>query len=490
MFERYTEKARRVIFFARYEASQFGSKTIETEHLLLGILREEKELSISLLGSVEPFESIRAEIERGTSVREKIHTSVDLPLSNENKRVLAFAAGEAEKLRHKHIDTMHLLLGLLREEKCFAAKLLLERKLNLERARAEVGRFYAGEGRVQFSRRPRVSISEFGIDLTKQAWQDTLPKLVGRETELERMIQVLCRYTRDNVVLVGEPGVGKKTIVYGLAKRIAEGAVPALDGKTILSLDLAVIASGIKSRGQFEESLESIAQELNRKGLILFIDNLHSLAQSQRFLALVNVIKPGLMGGRIQCISTATPAEYAKTIEASPWLEQRFIVIAVKPPTETETLAVLAEAKERLQRFHGVTYTDDAIQYAVFHSSCYFPKNSLPEKAIDLMDEAGARVKLRQTRLPDELLALQKRIKFLENRHDRAINNHEFEKARYYADELKKERENLKESRKKCGLPDEAQAVVAREKIEQIVAEQTGLSIELLRKSKMGDKPA
>lgn len=493
MFERYTERARRAIFFARYEASQFGSKTIETEHLLLGLLRAEKELSISLLRSSESFESIRAEIERSTLVGERVPTSVDLPLSNESKRVLAFAAEEGEKLGHKYIETGHLLLGLLREEKCFAAKLLHDRKLSLERARAEVGRLYApGEGRVQPSSRPRVSISEFGIDLTKQAWQGTLPKLVGREAELERMIQVLCRYTRDSVVLVGEPGVGKKTIVYGLAKRIAEGAMPSLEGKTILSLDLAVIASGIKSRSEFEDNLESILQGFyeDSNGVILFIDGLHNLAQNHRFLALANIIKPGLTDGSIQCISTATAAEYAKTVESVPWLEQRFIVIEVKAPTEAEALAILAETKERLQKFHGVTYTDEAIQYAVFHSSSYFPKQSLPEKAIDLMDEAGSRVKLRQPSLPAEVREVQKRVRVAEERQAAAITNHEFEKARYYSEELKRERENLKESRKKCGLPDEAPAVVSREDIEQIVAEQTGLSIELLRKSKRGEKTA
>jgi ATP-dependent Clp protease ATP-binding subunit ClpC len=288
---------------------------------------------------------------------------------------------------------------------------------------------------------------------------------------------------------VGEPGVGKKTIVYGLAQRISECLVPGLDGRTILSLDLAVIASGIKSRSRFEENLESILLELAEREhrLILFIDGLHMLAQKHQFLSILNVIKPGLLDGSIHCIGTATAAEYAKTVETTPWLEQLFTVIAVKPPAQAEAVQVLARVKERLQSFHKVIYSDEAIQYAVFHSSSYFPYGSLPEKAIDLIDEAGARAKLRRAPLPEEVVVIRRKVRFIQIRHDTALNNHEFEKARFYADELKKERAILEAVEKKHNLNEQAGSKVGRAEIEQIVAERTGLSLELLRQSNAGD---
>jgi ATP-dependent Clp protease ATP-binding subunit ClpC len=276
MFERYTEKARRVIFFARYEASQFGSPYIETEHLLLGLLREDKALTNRFLRSHASVESIRKQIEGHTTIREKVSTSVDLPLSNECKRVLAYAAEEAERLSHKHIGTEHLLLGLLREEKCFAAEILHERGLRLSTIREELARTSQEKSAPQRGQRESSLLSEFSRDLTQSAMDNQLDPLVGRDNEVERVVQILCRRTKNNPVLIGEPGVGKTAIVEGLAQRIADGEVPSfLADKRILALDLSLIVAGTKYRGQFEERLKTIMKELmESQNSIIFIDEL------------------------------------------------------------------------------------------------------------------------------------------------------------------------------------------------------------------------
>jgi ATP-dependent Clp protease ATP-binding subunit ClpC len=482
MFERYTEKARRVIFFARYEASQFGSPYIETEHLLLGLLREDKALTNRFLRSHASVESIRKQIEGHTTIREKVSTSVDLPLSNECKRVLAYAAEEAERLSHKHIGTEHLLLGLLREEKCFAAEILHERGLRLSSIREELAR--TSQEKAQPAQRSRESslLSEFSRDLTQSAMDNQLDPLVGRDSELERVIQILCRRTKNNPVLIGEPGVGKTAIVEGLAQRIADGEVPSfLADKRILALDLSLIVAGTKYRGQFEERLKTIMKELmESQNCIIFIDELHTLVgagSAEGSLDAANILKPALSRGEIQCIGATTPAEYRKSIEKDRSLERRFQAVKVPPPSEEDATKILFGIKERYEKFHAVTYTDEAINYSVSHSNRYLPDRFLPDKAIDLIDEAGARVKLRQTSLPDDITEVQKRIKFIVHRMENAIANHEFEKARFYSDEERKERENLRALREKYHLDESATGVVNREDIEDVVSRWTGVPI-------------
>ncbi len=493
MFERYTEKARRVIFFARYEASQFGSPYIETEHLLLGLLREDKALTNRFLRSHASVESIRKQIEGHTTIREKVSTSVDLPLSNECKRVLAYAAEEAERLSHKHIGTEHLLLGLLREEKCFAAEILHERGLKLLTIREELSRATqekAPQGSTQGrsreggtgSNREASLLSEFSRDLTQVAMDNQLDPLVGRDGELERVIQILCRRTKNNPVLIGEPGVGKTAIVEGLAQRIADGEVPSfLADKRVLALDLSLIVAGTKYRGQFEERLKTIMKELmENQNCIIFIDELHTLVgagSAEGSLDAANILKPALSRGEIQCIGATTPGEFRKSIEKDRSLERRFQAVKVPPPNEEDAIKIIMGIKDRYEKFHAVSYTDDAIEFAVSHSNRYIPDRFLPDKAIDLIDEAGARVKLRQTSLPEEITEVQKRIKFIVHRMENAIANHEFEKARFYSDEERKERENLRALRDKYHLDDSTAGIVGREDIEDVVSRWTGVPV-------------
>jgi ATP-dependent Clp protease ATP-binding subunit ClpC len=488
MFERYTEKARRVIFFARYEASQFGSPYIETEHLLLGLLREDKTLTNRFLRSHASVESIRKQIEGHTTIREKVSTSVDLPLSNECKRVLAYAAEEAERLSHKHIGTEHLLLGLLREEKCFAAEILTERGLRLPAVREELQRTTQEKpaAATKTGRNEQSMLAEFSRDLTQSAMDQLLDPLVGRDTEVDRVIQILCRRTKNNPVLIGEPGVGKTAIVEGLAQKIADGEVPSfLADKRVLALDLSLIVAGTKYRGQFEERLKTIMKELmENQNSIVFIDELHTLVgagSAEGSLDAANILKPALSRGEIQCIGATTPAEYRKSIEKDRSLERRFQAVKVPPPNEEDAIKIIMGIKEKYEKFHAVSYTDDAITFSVSHSSRYIPDRFLPDKAIDLIDEAGARVKLRQTSLPDELTEVQKRIKFIVHRMENAIANHEFEKARFYSDEERKERENLRSLRDKYHLDDSSAGIVTREDIEDVVSRWTGVPMTSLK---------
>ncbi len=403
MFERYTEKARRVIFFARYEASQFGAPAIEPEHLLLGLMREDKTLTARFLARAQAsLESIRKEIEGRAPLREKISTSVELPLAPETKRVLAYAHEESDRLQHRHIGTEHLLLGMLREERSMAAEILFERGLRLPAVREEVARATGSDPRAA-QKKDTPHLAEFSRDLTEDAINDKLDPLVGREAEIERVIQILCRRTKNNPVLIGEPGVGKTAIVEGLAQRIVRGEVPSfLENKRILSLDLSLIVAGTKYRGQFEERLKQIMRELiENPQYIIFIDELHTLVgagSAEGSLDAANILKPALSRGEIQCIGATTPAEFRKSIEKDRSLERRFQSVKVPPPTEEEAVCILEGVRERYEAFHQVRYTEDAIEAAVQQSNRYIPDRFLPDKAIDVIDEAGARVKLRARR--------------------------------------------------------------------------------------------
>jgi ATP-dependent Clp protease ATP-binding subunit ClpC len=490
MFERYTEKARRTIFFGRFEASQLGSPFIETEHLLLGLLREDKALTHRFLRSTNVVESIRKQIEDRTLAEKKppLSTSVDLPLSNESKRALAYAAEEAERLSHRHIGCEHLLLGLLREEKSFAAEMLHERGLRISAIREELGK--TPDAPVPPARETTRSL-ELGLDLVEQAAGGQLGPLVGRVQELEQVIQVLGRFSKNNPVLVGEPGVGKKAIVDGLARRMADHDLPSvLPYVSIVALDLPMVVFNAQDRSHYDQLMRELL--IGGPYALFLIDGLERLTGSGvagTSLEIVHLLKPALLRGTIQCIGMATPAKYRQILETEPWVGQCFQAVEVREPSEAEALQVVLGAKGRYEKFHGVTYTDEALQYAVFLSNSYLINRSLPDKALDLIDEAGTWVKLQQGPPPEEIKESQKKLKLIVSRMENAISNHEFEKARFYSDEERKERDNLKLLRAKYKIDETASAVVTREIIEDVVARWTGIPVSSIRKSRMTDEP-
>ncbi len=307
---------------------------------------------------------------------------------------------------------------------------------------------------------------------------------------MERLVQILCRRTKNNPVLIGEPGVGKTAIVEGLAQRISEGDAPSfLSDKRILALDLSLIVAGTKYRGQFEERLKTIMKELmENQNAIIFIDELHTLVgagSAEGSLDAANILKPALSRGEVQCIGSTTPGEYRKSIEKDRSLERRFQAVKVAPPTELDAIKILYGIKERYEKFHAVAYTDEAIEAAVYTSSRFIPDRFLPDKAVDLIDEAGARVKLRQTTLPGEVAEIQKRIKFIVHRMEGAIANHEFEKARFYSDEERRERESLRKLREQYNLDDTSTGVVTKDDIEDVVARWTGVPMTAIREEEV-----
>jgi ATP-dependent Clp protease ATP-binding subunit ClpC len=389
-----------VLFFACYEASQLGSVSIETEHLLLGLIREGKGLTSRIFQRTQvQLESVRREIEGRTVLREKVSTSVEIPFSAETKRVLQYASEEADRLMHNYIGTEHLLLGILREERSLAAAILMEKGMRLGTVREDIVQLLNEKTTVA---RPKDTplLAEFSRDLTDAAARSLLDPLVGRAEEVERVQQVLCRRTKNNAVLIGEPGVGKTAIVEGLAQRIVCGDVPYfLADKRILALDISLVVAGTKYRGQFEERLKAIMKELTEnQSIIVFIDELHTLVgagSAEGSLDAANILKPALSRGEIRCIGATTPAEYRKYIEKDRSLERRFQAIKVDAPDERQTIEVLLGIKDRYEAFHHISYTHEAVEAAVYQSSRYITDRFLPDKAIDLLDEAGARAKLR-----------------------------------------------------------------------------------------------
>jgi ATP-dependent Clp protease ATP-binding subunit ClpC len=478
MFERYTERARRVIFFARYEASQLGSSSIETEHLLLGLIREGKGLTSRLFSKSHlSMESLRKEVEGRALYRDRVSTSVDIPLSPESKRVLGFAAEEAERMLHNYIGTEHVLLGLLREEKSLAAGILAEKGMRLSAVREEIVQLLNEKANVGKAKETPL-LSEFSRDLTEAAARGTLDPLVGRDDELARIVQVLCRRTRNNPVLIGEPGVGKTALVEGLANKIVQGDVPVyLTEKRILALDISLIVAGTKYRGQFEERLKTIMRELTEShNIVIFIDELHTLVgagSAEGSLDAANILKPALSRGEIQCIGATTPAEYRKYIEKDRSLERRFQAVKVASPTEEETIQILRGIKDRYEKFHHVAYKDEALEAAVYQSSRYIPDRFLPDKAIDLLDEAGSRVKLRDAAAVEEAPEYQQRIRVVVERGENQPVG--------VRDEEMAQRENLQIVREHWDLSGGAAHAVTKADIDDVVSKWTGIPISALK---------
>jgi ATP-dependent Clp protease ATP-binding subunit ClpC len=477
MFERYTERARRVIFFARYEASQLGSNSIETEHLLLGLIREGKGLTSRIFSkSHMSMESIRKDIEGRAFSRDKVSTSVDIPLSSESKRVLGYASEEAERMLHNYIGTEHILLGLMREEKSVAAGILGEKGMRLNSVREDIVSLLNEKANLGKAKETPL-LSEFSRDLTEAAARGSLDPLVGREDELARIVQVLCRRTRNNPVLIGEPGVGKTALVEGLANKIVQGDVPVyLAEKRILALDISLIVAGTKYRGQFEERLKTIMRELTEShNIVIFIDELHTLVgagSAEGSLDAANILKPALSRGEIQCIGATTPAEYRKYIEKDRSLERRFQAVKVASPTEEETIQILRGIKDRYEKFHRVSYRDEALEAAVYQSSRYITDRFLPDKAIDLLDEAGSRVKLRDAAALEEAPEFSRKIRVVVDKGEGVERGSTF-----FRDEEVAQRENLHIVREHWDMGGASTHHVTKGDIDDVVSKWTGIPI-------------
>ncbi len=484
MFEKYNEKARRALFFARYEASKLGSRVIESEHILLGILREGEETVSELFRrlKVKPGE-IRREIEGERVFVERISSTAELPLSEESKKILAYASHEAESMLHASVGSEHLLIGLLRVEDSFATRVLTQRGFDVYNVREEVLSIVKERDASQ-QKKELPFLTEYGRDLTALAVQGAFDPLIGREEEVERIIQVLSRRTKNNPILLGEPGVGKTAIVEGLAQRIAQGVVPIfLANKNIVALDLSLIVAGTKYRGQFEERLKGILKELREnEDLIVFIDEIHSLigaGSAEGSLDAANILKPALSRGEISCIGATTLKEYRKYIEKDRSLLRRFQSIQIAPPTLEETLEILEGIKDRYEAFHKVQYSDGALRAAIYQSTRYIPDRQQPDKAIDVIDEAGAKVKLRRVRDTQNLRRLEKEIRDVVKDMKSAISDKDFEAAVFLREREIELREDME--RMRADAEDESVLEVTQHDIEEVISSWTGIPVVSLR---------
>jgi ATP-dependent Clp protease ATP-binding subunit ClpC len=482
MFEKYTEKAKKVLFLARYEASQMGSKVIGSEHLLLGLIKEGDEMVRDLFQrSGVNLELLRAELEARGPSGEKQAAPIEIPFSEETKKILTFAEEEAERLLHPYVSDEHLLLGLLRVEDSAAGRILAEKGMRLYALREDTVAVWKQRA-LPKKVKETPFLNEFSRDLSDLAGRQVFDPLIGRENELQRMIQVLSRRRKNNIVLLGEPGVGKTALVEGLAQRIAEGNVPvSLARKRILALDLCLIVAGTKYRGQFEERLKGIIAEIvGNDEIIIFIDEIHSLigaGSAEGSLDAASIIKPALSRGEVQCIGATTPKDYHRHIEKDRALVRRFQPIRLHPPAEEETFAILLGVKDRYEKFHQVRFTEAALRGAVRMSNRYITDRFLPDKAIDVLDEAGARVKLRRRMNYREIRDVEREIERAVSSMKNYLFRKDFEKAVRHHDEeiaLRKKYDEFKtrEEEERRTVQD-----VGLEDIEEVIAKWTGIPL-------------
>jgi ATP-dependent Clp protease ATP-binding subunit ClpC len=504
MYERFTDRARKVMQLANQEAQRFNHEYIGTEHLLLGLVKEGSGVAANVLKNLDvDLRKIRLEVEKLVQSGPEMVTMGKLPQTPRAKKVIEYSMEEARQLNHNYVGTEHILLGLLREQEGVAAQVLMNLGMKLEDVReevlnllghgmesADVGERGGREGSSseasssgKSSKSKTPALDSFGRDLTELARQGKLDPVIGRQREIERAVQVLCRRSKNNPVLLGEAGVGKTAIVEGFAQRVIEGSVPEiLADKRIVVLDLAMMVAGTKYRGQFEERIKAVMNEVRRaKNTILFIDELHTLVGAggaEGAIDAANVLKPALARGEIQCIGATTLDEYRKYIEKDTALARRFQEINVEPTNSEETVQILMGLRERYEEHHRVKFTDDAVRAAVEMSERYITARCLPDKAIDVIDEAGARIRLRTMSRPPDLKELDEEIEQLNKQKEDAVANQDFEKAaslRDSADKLRKKKELMtREWREKSR---ETDGVVDEEVIAEVVSKMTGIPL-------------
>ncbi len=499
MFDRFTDRARRVMGLARQEAQRFNHEYIGTEHILLGLIQEGSGVAANVLRNLDiDLDKIRREVEKIVQSGPSMVTMGQLPFTPRAKKVLELAVEEASNLGHNYIGTEHLLLGLIRENEGVAAQVLLNLGLKLEDVREEVLELLGADMPAESSSTPEQkkggksktpALDAFGRDLTELAREGKLDPVIGRMNEIERVIQILSRRTKNNPVLLGEPGVGKTAIVEGLAQDVVKGNVPELlRDKRIVVLDLAMMVAGTKYRGQFEERIKAVMTEVRRvRNVILFIDELHTLVGAggaEGAIDASNVLKPALSRGEVQCIGATTLDEYRKYIEKDGALERRFQTIIVNPPTKEETLEILQGLRDKYEAHHRVQYTDAALEAAVELSSRYITGRFLPDKAIDVIDEAGARLRMKTMTRPPDLKDLEGEIKKLEKEKEEAVAAQDFERAaalRDKADKLKKKKEQIRREWREQST--ESGGIVDIDMICETVSKMTGIPLTRLEKA-------
>src|SRR6187399_2862706 len=447
MFERFTERARQVVVLAQEEARTLKHNYIGTEHILLGLLREEEGLAARVLESLDiTVERVRSQVVRIVGSGEEV-TAGQIPFTPRAKKVLELALREALSLGHNYIGTEHILLGLVRENEGVAARILLDFDADSEKIRNEVIRMLSGPGgsrRQQGAGGPEGKkssklLDQFGRNLTKLAAESKLDPVVGRENEIERIMQILSRRTKNNPVLIGEPGVGKTAVVEGLASRITSGEVPELlKNKQIYTLDLAALVAGSKYRGEFEERLKKVMKEITQRGdIILFIDEIHNLVgagAAEGAIDAASILKPALARGELQTIGATTLDEFRKYLERDSALERRFQQIRVDPPTTEETVQILKGLRDRYEQHHKVEITDEALEASAELADRYISDRFLPDKAIDLIDEAASRMRIKSMSSPPVYRELEEEIETTRRDKEAAIENQEFEKAAHLRD--------------------------------------------------------
>ncbi|MDP2928413.1 MAG: ATP-dependent Clp protease ATP-binding subunit [Candidatus Omnitrophota bacterium] len=490
MFNRFTERARKVIILAKEEARRFNHDYIGTEHILLGLIREGEGVAAAVLQKLEvSLENIRLEIEKLVQPGPTTQIIGDIPFTPRAKKALELAAEEARSLGHNYIGTEHLLLGLIREGEGIASQVLLNLGMDLNSVRNEVmsllGSALPGMspqgGQATKSRTP--ALDAFGRDLTALARENKLDPVIGRTQEIERVVQILSRRTKNNPVLLGEAGVGKTAIVEGLAQLIIAGNIPeVLRGKRIVVLDLALMVAGTKYRGQFEERIKAIMEEIKRsQDVIIFIDELHTLVgagAAEGAIDASNIMKPALSRGEMQCIGATTMNEYRKYIEKDAALERRFQTIMVEPPTVEQTIEILKGLRDRYEAHHRVTFKDEALQAAAVLSDRYITGRFMPDKAIDLIDEAGSRSRLNVLIVPENIKSIEANVESLRKEKESYIKSQDFEKAASLRDQERSVRQELERLNKEWSqAKDKMRPEVTAEDIAKILAQWTGIPV-------------